>query len=179
VEIELDPLESFLIIAEPDNQPGFQMINLPEPAKSVTLKLETEWDVEFYPVEGEPFSRHLKGLADFKESNDPVLRNFAGKVIYRTVFELTAPMFNSLSLGEVNDGVTQVTINRTSLGSKWYGLHEYDIDSCLRSGANEIEIIYTTLLSNYCRSLEIIEAKRWIGNRDLISNGLTGPVILK
>jgi hypothetical protein len=156
-----------------------KMIHQPEPDTVIELKSDTEWDVGFYPVEGEPFSRHFKELIDFRESDDPALRNFAGNVVYKTDFELTDSNINYLSLGEVNDGVTQVIINGKSLGSKWYGLHDYDIDSCLKPGTNEIEIIYTTLLSNYCRSLEIVEAKRWIGNRDLISNGLLGPVVLK
>ncbi len=179
VEIELNPLESFFLILEPTNDSDNKMINQPEPARVVTLKLEPEWNVEFHPVEGKPFTRQFKELTDFKESEDPAIRNFAGKAIYRTNFELTDSKFNRLSLGEVNDGVTQIIMNGTNLGSRWYGLHDYNIDSCLRTGTNEIEIIYTTLLFNYCRSLDLVEAKRWNGKRDLISNGLSGPVVLK
>jgi hypothetical protein len=155
------------------------MVNRSEPTTVDKLKLMTEWNVEFYPVEGKTFSGNFRVLKDLKESDDPVLRNFAGEIIYKADFELTDLNVNRISLGEVNDGVTEVIINGTSLGSKWYGLHEYEIDSGLRLGTNEIEIIYTSLLSNYCRSLEIVEAKRWIGNRDLISNGLVGPVIMQ
>ena len=179
VEIELNPLESYFLISEPINQTDNKIITQSEPAQVVTLKLETDWNAEFYPVEGKPFSRHFKELTDFKESEDPMLRNFAGKIIYRTKFELTDSKYNCLSLGEVNDGVTEAIINGNSSGSRWYGLHDYDIGSSLRLGTNEIEIIYTTLLSNYCRSLDIVEAKRWIGKRDLISNGLMGPIFLK
>jgi hypothetical protein len=143
------------------------------------MKLDNGWKVEFYPVEGHPFSREFKDLTDLRASDDPALRNFAGKMIYKTDFTLPDTNFDQISLGEVNEGVTEVTINGTHLGSRWYGLHDYRIDSCLRTGPNKIEIIYTTLLSNYCRSLDIVEAKRWTANRDLISNGLQGPVILK
>jgi hypothetical protein len=179
VEIELNPLESCFLILDPAVDSDTKTINQPDPVREVTVKLETEWNVEFYPVEGEPFSRHFNELTDFKESADPVLRNFAGKIIYKTNFELTDSGIHSISLGEVNDGVTQLIINGTFLGTRWYGLHDYDIGSLLKSGTNEIEIIYTSLLSNYCRSLDSVEAKRWIGNRDLISNGLLGPVVLK
>jgi hypothetical protein len=179
VDIELNPLESCFLVIEPDDHPDNKMINQPEPAEGITLKLETEWNAEFYPVEGNPFSRKFKELTDFKSSEDQVLRNFAGTVIYKTDFELSDLNIDRLSLGEVNEGVTQVIINGKNLGSTWYGLHDFDIDSCLSIGTNKIEIIYTSLLFNYCRSLEIIEAKRWIRNRDLISNGLMGPVVLK
>ena len=87
--------------------------------------------------------------------------------------------FSKLSLGDTNDGVTKVVINGMSLGKQWYGRHEYEIGSQLRLGPNEIEIVYTSLLSNYCRSLDKIEAKRWIGNRGLIPNGLVGPIIFE
>ena len=179
VEIVLNPLESCVLILDPIYNSDKQIVNRSEPTTVDKLKLMTEWKVEFYPVEGKTFSRNFRVLKDLKESDDPVLRNFAGKIIYKADFELTDLNVNRISLGEVNDGVTEVIINGTSLGSKWYGLHEYEIDSGLRLGTNEIEIIYTSLLSNYCRSLEIVEAKRWIGNRDLISNGLVGPVIMQ
>jgi hypothetical protein len=179
VEIELNPLESCFLMVEPAPDSDNKKPDQSEPGKVGSLKIESEWNVEFHPVEGQPFTRQFKELTDFKESADPAIRNFAGKVIYKTDFELSDSTFNCLSLGEVNEGVTQIIINGTSLGSKWYGRHDYVIDSCLKLGTNEIEIIYTTLLFNYCRSLDIVEAKRWIGKRDLIANGLLGPIALK
>ena len=100
-------------------------------------------------------------------------------MVYKADFVLEETHYSYLDLGEVNEGVTEVSINGMRFGKKWYGKHIYEIGDQLRLGPNEIEIVYTSLLFNYCKSLDIVEAKRWIGNRDLISNGLEGPVVLK
>jgi len=177
--ITLNPLESCLLVTGEADPAGKVIIDEPVPAKVDRMKLDNGWKVGFYPVEGNPFSREFKDLLDLKDSNDPALRNFAGKMIYKTDITLPDTNFDQISLGEVNEGVTEVIINGTNLGTRWYGLHEYELGSCLKAGTNQIEIVYTTLLFNFCKSLENVEAKRWIGNRDLISTGLLGPVVLK
>jgi hypothetical protein len=179
IELSLNPLESCFLVLGPMENPATKKINPSEPARPEKVTSATGWEVEFYPVEGNPFSRYFQELKDLKESDDPALRHFAGKAIYKTDFEVNDTGYTSISLGEVNDGVTEVILNGNPLGSKWYGLHDYEIAGMLKSGTNKIEIIYTSLLFNYCRSLETVEAKRWIGKRELISNGLVGPVIMK
>jgi hypothetical protein len=178
-ELSLNPLESCFLVLGPMENPAGKEINPSEPARLEMVTSASGWEVEFYPVEGKPFSRYFQELKDLKESDDPALRNFAGKITYKTDFVLPDTSFHYLNLGEVNDGVTEVVLNGNSLGCKWYGLHDYEIAGMLKSGTNKIEIIYTSLLFNYCKSLETVEAKRWIGKKELISNGLTGPVMIK
>ncbi len=179
IELSLDPLESCFLVIGPGKNPKTGRPAPSEPPGHGTSTHLTNWSVEFYPVEGKPFSRNFSELADFAKSEDPALRNFAGKIVYSTDFELVNDDRSLLSLGEVNDGVTEVILNGKPLGTKWYGLHDYDIAGRLKPGKNTIEIIYTSLLFNYCKSLDIIEAKRWIGKRELIPNGLEGPVVIK
>ncbi len=179
VNISLNPLESVLLVIEPGENKDVSGISLNIPEKVKNMKIETVWKAEFEPKIGKPFSRTFTELVDFKESDDTLLQNFAGKVVYSTSFDAMETNFDALDLGNINDGVTKVIINGMSLGTKWYGRHVYEIDSQMRLGPNTIEIEYTSLLSNYCRSLDIDEAKRWIRNRDLISNGITGPVVLR
>jgi hypothetical protein len=143
------------------------------------MELQTTWQATFYPKVGAEFTRSFTELVDFKESNDSLLANFAGEIVYRANFETLETNFDYLDLGIVNDGVTRVSLNGMSLGSKWYGQHVYDIDTQMRMGPNTIEIEYTSLLWNYCRSLNMVETNRWIRNRDRISNGIAGPVVFK
>lgn len=178
IHISLKPLESFLLVLETGESEGGSAY--PQVKQAVEeLIIQSDWTAEFYPVDGKSFTRTFKDLIDLKESDDPLLQNFAGDIHYKARFDALESNFSSLDLGEVNDGVTKVILNGMSLGKKWYGKHVYEVGSQLRLGPNEIEIVYTSLLSNYCRSIDKVEAQRWIGDRELISNGITGPVVFK
>ncbi len=179
LNISLNPLESMLIVIEPgENENGGSGSNY-SPPEVKEFRFNKSWTARFEPVQGKDFTMTFNDLIDFKESDDTLLQNFAGRVVYLTDFEAKESNYSALDLGEVNNGVTKVLLNGMTLGTKWYGQHVYEIGSQLRLGPNTLVIEYTSLLSNYCRSLDNVEAKRWIRNRDLISNGITGPVLLK
>lgn len=179
IYLSLDPLESMFVIIEPGEKNNISKKTNHDSKEVEDFQLQTKWTANFYPKVGDEFSRTFTELVDFKESNDSLLQNFAGKVVYSTSFDATETNFDALNLGNVNDGVTRVTLNGMSLGTRWYGQHIYELDSQMRLGTNTLEIEYTSLLWNYCRSLDMPETNRWIRNRDLISNGLFGPVILE
>ena len=177
IYFSLNPLESMLLFIEPGqgNTNAKRYAHIPKELEE--MKIQAGWIAKFVPIEGEPFSRTFTELIDFKESSDTLLQNFAGRVVYSTSFDASESNFASLNLGIVNDGVTKVVLNGMSLGQRWYGKHIYELDSQMRLGPNTLEIEYTSLLWNYCRSLDMPETNRWIRNRDLISNGLLGPVV--
>ena len=179
VEISLMPLQSMFLVIEPGEQDNGGSGSDYSPPEVKEFRFNKSWTARFEPVQGKDFTMTFTDLIDFKESDDTLLQNFAGRVIYSTDFEAEESNYSALDLGEVNNGVTKVILNGMTLGTKWYGQHVYEIGSQLRLGPNTIIIEYTSLLSNYCRSLDNVEAKRWIRNRDLISNGITGPVLLK
>jgi hypothetical protein len=179
LDIELRPLESYMVAIEPVDSGKPSKPAIFAKPKADGFRIMTEWAAEFHPLAGREFSRTFTELPDFKTSEYTVVQNFAGNVVYRASFNSESTQYRFLELGEICDGVTQVSINGVKLGKQWYGQHLFELGDQLRVGQNEIEIIYTSLLLNYCRSLDIIEAKRWIRDRELISNGLIGPVILR
>ena len=178
-EISLKPLESTFFVIEPGFNESKNSSYHSNTSSAREELQDVKWKASFYPVGGKEFSRSFTELIDFKESDDSLLKNFAGTVIYTCNFEATESNFDSLDLGQINDGVTKVSLNGMSLGSRWYGEHVYEIDGQMRLGPNTIEIEYTSLLWNYCRSIDKVETNRWIRNRDSLSNGIIGPIVFK
>jgi hypothetical protein len=178
LHIKLEPLESALIVYEPEE------IDLPEyefaspPTK--TTELNTTWDVKFEHVNGSVFTRKMDELIDFKNSEDEAIRSFAGTVTYTATFENSGSV-KYIKIDNVNEGVTELMVNGNSVGMKWYGNHCYDISEHIRPGSNKIEIKLTTTLANYCRSLkDNPTAQAWTQNYDKpFSSGLQGVVLLE
>jgi hypothetical protein len=81
----------------------------------------------------------------------------------------------------VNKGVTEVRLNGNLLGVNWYGRPIFQIGDQIVKGENILEVKYTTVLSNYCRSLkDNLTAQQWTRGYENISSGLEGEVkILK
>jgi len=179
IELELKPLESYLIVADKKPSKGIESLAQSNTDPKAGTPIQTEWEGEFRPIRGELFHRRLTELFDFNEAADPLLQSFAGTVVYRGEFEIDEIDCLFLDLGQVNDGVTRVMINGQDLGVCWYGEHQFPIGEAVTSGRNTIEIEYTTLLWNYCRSLDLPETNRWIRGRDAIATGITGPIMLR
>lgn len=74
-------------------------------------------------------------------------------------------------------GITEVLINGKVIGTRWYGRHCYPLSGAARQGDNEIKIILTTTLYNYCRTREENpEIRRWLRTREPEPSGIIGPV---
>ncbi|MCD6367380.1 MAG: hypothetical protein J7L46_07565, partial [Bacteroidales bacterium] len=178
LHIELDALESALIVFEPTK------IDLPEykfkSTSTKTTKLNTSWDVKFEHINGTEFNRKMDELIDFKTSDDEAIRNFAGTVIYTGTFENSGKA-KYIKLLEVNQAVTELAINGKPVGMIWYGNHTYDISPFLKEGSNKIEIKLTTTLANYCRSLtDNPTAQAWTRSyRMPFSSGLEGVAFVE
>jgi len=170
LHIKLDKLESALIIFKPEK------IDLPKYVQkelySQKKVLNTTWSVAFEHINGIRFHRNMDQLINFKLSGDTTLENFAGTMIYSTEFENDGKV-KCVSLGEVYQAITEVSVNGKSAGVKWYGNHTYYIEDLLQPGSNHLEIKLTTTLSNYCRSLRNNStAMNWAGKHNLMSEGL-------
>jgi len=128
-----------------------------------TKELTTSWDVKFEHANGTIFNRKMDQLIDFSTLDDDELTTFSGTVTYTTQFE-NAGNLKYVILGEVNEAVSELTINGKSAGMRWYGIHCYDVSELLKEGTNTLEIKMTTTLANYCRSLtDNPTAKNWTG----------------
>ncbi|MBN2089547.1 hypothetical protein JW964_08030 [candidate division KSB1 bacterium] len=179
-KIKLNPLESLLLIFETDDQKSPEV--LLEGKSETYLKIEGTWQVEFKPVSGHRFSKELIELIDF--STVPDLQNFSGTAIYRTEFEVKEAGSFILDLGRVHE-IAEVRLNNHDLSTRWWGKRQYHLKDFVKIGTNILEIKVTTLLYNYCRSLQdnpvvqhwTIEHSK---NQQWLPSGLIGPVqILK
>lgn len=173
--IELSPLQSLLLIFDPDLN-GEPDQSVKDRIGNKTIPLEGPWKVSFFHVNGSRFERNFEKLTDFGTSEDPQLNTFAGKVTYTTTFTSDG-IGDWLELGRVNKGITEVCLNGKQLGTNWYGKPQFPLNDVLLNGENRLEIKYTTVLSNYARSLkDNPTAERWTQGFTNIPAGLEGNV---
>ncbi|MBC3758723.1 hypothetical protein H7U19_09935 [Hyunsoonleella sp. SJ7] len=178
MEIHLEPLQSLLLVFE-DEKPSIKIENTNvQWVDSQTIK--TNWTVIGHRVDSKSFTWEMGDLLDFGESKDTTQNTFAGEIIYKTKINVEKD-FTHLDLGEVNEGITELFINGNKVGKRWYGKAIYPIADILKNGENDIEIHYTTVLANYCRSLDNPSVNRWTNrykNEPLTPVGIEGPVKL-
>lgn len=175
LSIELQPLQSMLIVFEPDMDAPSDGLTQSVGDKAI-FDIPGPWHLNFSQIDGKDFDRTFDNLIDFGLSDDPVLNSFAGTVYYTTTFNYDEEG-RWLELGELNKGVSEVFLNGTKLGVNWYGRPVFNIENVLQKGDNLLEIKYTTVLSNYVRSMKNNPtAQRWTRNYSNISSGLGGEV---
>jgi hypothetical protein len=164
LEIELGPVESLLLVFEPEGES--RELELEQRGRSGSqselsalrvawdfgdvVPIAGPWTLHCHPVAGETFQHNLPALVDL--ARDPKLEGFAGVVTYRTEFEVKEVTRIGLSLGRV-EGVSEAVLNGQRLGVRWYGRHLYELGDAIRPGRNVLEVTVTTTLFNYCRAL--------------------------
>ncbi|NLO02936.1 MAG: hypothetical protein GX126_11585 [Bacteroidales bacterium] len=108
--------------------------------------------------------------------DDPLTKEFAGEVIYKTTIDLDHKDYKYMDLGRV-EGITELSVNGVKKGTKWYGDHLYEVSGSLKAGENFLEIKLTTILGNYMKSLpDNIVARQFTSNQSWHSMGVLGPV---
>jgi hypothetical protein len=175
--IELNPMESMLLVFEPNNKHAPEVNGHTTPGELVSL-IEGPWKVDFTHINGDRFSRNFDQLEQFGTSEDKQLNTFAGTVTYSTTFMAEGDE-GWLELEKVNKGVTEVYVNGNPIGINWYGKPIFPLKNVLKEGENKLEIKYTTVLSNYSRSLkDEPTAVRWTEGFVNIPMGLEGGIAL-
>lgn len=173
--IKLQPLESVLIVFDSEMS-GKPQKNLSYTDETVISEIIGPWKANFAHMDGRIFERTFEKLTEFGLSDDSDLNGFAGVVRYKTTFSSDG-IGKWLELPEVNKGITEVYLNNHLLGTNWYGRPLFLLDGNLLKGENQLEIKYTTLLINYCRSLKDNSvAQHWSGAYTNIPSGLEGDV---
>ncbi len=152
LEIALQPLQSLLLVFDPDTT-GEQDESVRVTPGAEVMEIEGPWRARFDHVDGSTFARSFGRLIDFGTSEDGELGRFAGTVTYSTSFHSDGSG-TWLELGKINKGVVEVFINGRPAGVKWYGRPLFPIEGLLERGENRLEIRYVTVLSNYARSLQ-------------------------
>jgi len=132
------------------------------------------WMLKLHHMNGDRQELKLDALADLLDI--PSAKDFAGTVIYETNLEIAPGDFKHIDLGQVQ-GITELTLNGTSLGSRWYGAHVYNLGDVVKAGENHLSIKLTTISGNYVKSLKDNQvAQRWTRHQDNYPMGILGPV---
>ncbi|MCC5929003.1 MAG: hypothetical protein JJU28_07140 [Cyclobacteriaceae bacterium] len=176
--IRLEPLQSLLLIFEDDKSNEPFAMSTPEAGNQVT-EISGPWKVQFKHHNGAVFNRDFDELIDFSQSGDEELSSFAGVVRYTIAFESSGAA-QWLELDHAHRGIVEVMLNGKPLGLRWYGKLRYPVSNALQKGSNSLEIIYTSVLANYMRSLtENPTAVYWTrGFEGNIPIGIEGKVKL-
>jgi hypothetical protein len=138
------------------------------------------WSVEGRHIDGRVIKKELDELKDLKEFPEWV--NFCGTILYRTHVNLEKNKIQILDLGKVF-GVSELSVNGTNVGIKWYGKRTYPIAEILKDGDNEIVVKIVTTMGNYMKNLTDNKiAQYWTNegrkNQPVESMGLSGPVVI-
>ncbi len=104
------------------------------------------WDVTFDPKRGGPAQPvRFETLTDWTKHEDPAIRSYSGKAIYRTRFTLGADLADkplALELGEVKDvGMARVKLNGADLGIVWRPPFRVNLGKSLQPGTHTLEVM--------------------------------------
>jgi len=178
ISLRLEPLESLVLVFEPDMPDTGRVEHVEPPVEGQYLEIDGPWQTTFEHVNGTTFEVSLDQLQDLSKSLDRRLATFAGTVTYVKTFDANDKTYSFIDLGKVR-GVSELTLNDTNLGVRWWGKHEYTIKG-LKPGRNVLKVKVATVLCNYCKSLtDNPVAAQWTRNQSTRPIGLIGPVILK
>lgn len=179
LEIDFGPADSFVIVFD-RNRKGPEWI--PDPASGSNMtELKNGWSLEFrHCRDGSLKNVNTDTLFDIKDMPD--LSGFAGTITYRNYADISGVKPVYLNLGKVY-GISELKINGSDCGVKWFGRRIFNINSHLVSGTNLIEIKITTTMGNYMKSLtDNPIAQYWTNEKNKIqplqSMGLLGPVTM-
>ena len=148
IELNLGPADSRLVVFDQHENGSPWLPNAVAGTQTVT---PANWTMEFKHIDGTIKRAALVELKDLKDLPDFV--NMAGHAVYRTQFNVTdAGKVKYVNLGQVY-GLSEVSINGVSMGTKWYGRRIYPVKEALKTGLNTIEIKVTTSMGNYMKTL--------------------------
>jgi hypothetical protein len=177
VNFDIGPAESLLFVFDRGRVTD-EWRPLPAAGRDMQV-IEDGWRAEFsHCRDGSVREIMMDRLTDLKEMPDFV--HFSGTVTYRNTIRCEKPEGIHISLGKVY-GTSELKVNGVSCGVKWYGRRIFKTGDYLIPGENQLEVVVTTSMGNYMKSLtDNPVAQYWTNagnkNQPLQSMGMTGPV---
>ncbi len=176
--VELNPLQSVLLVCNDES-----MVKKDKVSPSVNHHqahiIQGTWSVLLKYLGGTQKSITLTELKPINTM--PGFENFGGDIIYKTGFTVEKQEYTTLMIDEVFE-TAEVFLNNKSIGVSWWGNNRFDLKGRLKKGRNVLEIRVTTLLANYCQSLENNEtAQFWTSrykDKNPVHCGLAGEIKL-
>lgn len=175
LQLDLSPAESRVLVFEKEQAP--KPSPKIRPSEQSAIQLSGTWQLTLEHVDGTSKSLSLEELCDLVGIEG--LGGFAGRAIYQT--QITVPPdagIRFVDLGDVRE-ISEVTLDGSPLGCRWYGRHLYSLPKELPPGKHQLSVTVTTVLGNYCKSLANNRtAQGWTSRHDNHPMGLLGPVRL-
>ncbi len=178
----------FIVFEEKNNDRNF--IEKANTSFYEELVLSNPWNLTFDEQLGGPSSVvKIDSLFDLQLHPLESIRQYSGAVHYTTEFEMkdwNEDREYFISLGVINN-IAEVRLNGVSLGVLWTNPYRVNIDSVLKSGNNQLEIIITNTWRNRLLADRIKEPQEriadyfglwYIEGKKSIPAGLEGPVKL-
>jgi hypothetical protein len=190
IPLRFEPGQSFFVIFR---APATTKEN---PAKNFNQlqtagELDGPWEVSFDPKWGGPERVTFGTLNDWSKRQEPGVKFYSGKAVYRKVFELpdvawktNHPAHVFLNLGVVKN-VARVELNGHDLGVLWCAPWLVETTGVLQTGTNRLVIEVANLWPNrLIGDLSLPEDKRFTWttwnpfkkDSPLVTSGLLGPV---
>jgi len=171
IDLVLPRATSLLIVFE--NTKEGEYYNSSEPV-SGGKEISGPWNLNLHHMNGDRQELKLDALTDLVDI--PSAKDFAGTVFYEIVLDMDSGDYQHIDLGDVQ-GITELTLNGTELGTKWYGAQVYDIGSAVKEGENLLVIKLITITGNYVKNLQDNPvAQRWTRHQANYPMGILGPV---
>jgi hypothetical protein len=145
VPLPLDAYDSlFVVFRKAAGGKGVRDDGPNETAWEPVRGVEGPWRVRFDPKWGGPEQAVVfDELIDWTAHSDPAIRDYSGKAVYRSSFELGKDPAGrmAIELGEVRGvGIARVKVNGTDLGLAWRPPFRVEAGRALRRGLNELEV---------------------------------------
>lgn len=187
--LRLGALESgFVVFRKPSGHAAAGVVNFP-PMRPVQT-LSNPWEVSFDPRWGGPAKIIFDSLEDWSKRPEPGIRNYSGKAVYRTTFDLASPTAGTrlfLSLGDVKN-MAAIRLNGRDLGIVWCAPWQVEIPGgLLKKKGNQLEVTVANLwINRLIGDAALPQEKRltWTTRNPykpdspLQPSGLLGPVTL-
>ena len=139
--------------------------------------LKGPWQITLNHINNTSSKITLDNLVDLKLRPDT--KDFSGTITYHNVVkidDITGKTF--LSLGHIND-VSELEVNGRLMGTKWYGIHLYNISKAVQLGDNYITIKIITTAGAHTKSLKKNKAaQEWSRGNLFGPSGLVSDVLL-
>jgi len=122
----------------------------PAKTEAVSCPVDGPWNVSFayHKIDHErhlPKARTLERLVEWTASDDPDLRDFSGRAVYTTTFDLKPFPSTStctLDLSPLPSGLARVFLNGRDCGVVWCAPWQADVTAAVRPGRNELRVEY-------------------------------------
>jgi hypothetical protein len=171
IQLELPRATSRLIVFEKEREG--ESLYLPA-LNSGGKEIPGPWELQLNHINNSRHNLRMESLTDLIQLDET--KHFAGTVIYEKTFTNGQDDVQYIDLGQVQ-GITELTLNGKSLGTRWYGKRTYNIREVVKKGDNNLSVKLTTITGNYLKSLiNNPVAQRWTGNQPYHSMGILGPV---